>query len=398
MIDASYFTGNRQQLLSALPDDALVVMAGYGERQRRDDMAHYFEQEGNFWYLTGIESPDWWLILDGKTGKEWLVAPTVDHVKAAFDGSLDPQRATKYSGIRTVIDPTAATALLTEQKRVHRTVYTTEQPEHLRRRSGMQLDRAQGRMKRTLTDLFETVESCHSHLGRLRAIKQPAEIAAMRKAVTVTLAAFEDARHTLATVRHEYEVDATMTHHFRRLGARHGYDPIVAANANACTLHYVKNDDKLVDGSVVLIDVGARVGGFTADITRTYAKGVVSPRQRAVHQAVREAQLACIELLKPDVSLAQLQNEADAVLGRAIKRLGLPGEKLRDYMPHALGHGLGIDVHEGLAYDQLRPGMILTIEPGIYLPDEGIGVRIEDDILITADGYENLSAALSTSL
>jgi len=152
---------------------------------------------------------------------------------------------------------------------------------------------------------------------------------------------------------------------------------------------------------MVLIDAGAKVGGYAADITRTYAIGRPSDREIEVHAAVETAHKAIIDLIKPGFGMKDYHFQSDEIMKKALKSLGLlnaPAD-YRKYFPHAVSHGLGIDVHDSLGgFETFQPGMVLTVEPGIYIPEEGIGVRIEDDILVTEEGNRNLSAALPTSL
>jgi Xaa-Pro aminopeptidase len=152
---------------------------------------------------------------------------------------------------------------------------------------------------------------------------------------------------------------------------------------------------------LVLLDIGARCAGYPADITRTYAVGEPTERQRAVHNAVRDAHTQIISLVRPELSFAQYQDEVDVIMKDALHQLDLLHTEAdyRRYFPHAIGHGLGIDVHDSLGgFEVLRPGMVMTVEPGIYIPEEDIGVRLEDDILITDSGCTNLSEALSLEL
>ena len=227
----------------------------------------------------------------------------------------------------------------------------------------------------------------------------------MERAIGLTVEAFNAVRSQLSTLQHEYEVEAAFSYHFRRHGAPgHAYDPIVAGGGRACTLHYVANDQPLQTGELLLLDVGARVSGYAADITRTYAIGEPTDRQRAVHAAVQQAHQQIISLLAPGLSVRAYHDSVDDIMKQALVGLGLMHDladdaSYRRYFPHAISHGLGVDVHDSLGGpDVLKEGMVLTVEPGIYIPEEAIGVRIEDDILITADGARNLSAALSTDL
>lgn len=399
-MDATFFTGNRHALLDQLKKGALVVMTGYGEMQRTHDSAQRFEQEANFWYLTGIEQADWWLILDGTHGTEWLVAPDMDEVQQVFDGAADTERAKVTSGIKTILKRDEAMRRLRDLTKHHSIVYTTEQPAYLRDHAHFQLNHAQAELKKTLERLFQNVQVCNRELATLRTIKKPEEIAAIEKAIKVTVVAFEYMKKALPVAKYEYELQAVLDYELRRQGARgHAYDPIIASGLNACTLHYTHNEARLSKKDLVLFDVGARINGYAADISRTYALSASTNRQQAVHRAVREVQEACIKLLRPGLKFSEYQDDCERIMRHALESLGLSTERYRDFFPHAMGHGLGIDVHDPLAgYDSLQPGMVLTVEPGIYIRDEGIGVRIEDDILITETGYKNLSAALSTAL
>ena len=260
-------------------------------------------------------------------------------------------------------------------------------------------------MQRRLKKIFAEVRDCRQDLAELRAIKQSHEIDAMKKAIGLTVDAFADAKKKLPTLSAEYEVEAEFTYNFGKAGgAKHAYDPIVASGKNACTLHYNHNNASLQKNSLLLIDIGARVEGYAADITRTYAIGQPTKRQIAVHRAVETAHKAIIGLLRPGLTVTKYQAQVDTIMQDALMSLDLLKDRTdqvtyRKYFPHAISHGLGIDVHDSLGRpSELQTGMVLTVEPGIYIPEESIGVRIEDDILITDTGHVNLSGSLSTSL
>lgn len=379
-------------------------MSAYNQMQRSNDMAFHFEQEANFWWLTGIDYPDWWLIIDGTRDKSWLVAPHVSQSHEIFDGSLSAERAKEMSGVSSVIGQDEAQSLLRDLSKKHSVVYALgEQPhaEHL----DFVLNPAIKSIREQAGRLFATVQDCRKELAQLRAIKQPDEIVAMKDAITVTIEGFETVKAKLASVNYEYEIEAEFNYYFRTHGANgHAYDPIVAAGSNACTLHYVANSEKLKKRQLVLLDVGAKSGGYAADITRTYAYGEPTKRQIEVHAAVQAAQREIISLIQPNLSVEQYQRDVDKIMTAALLQLGLMSgredlESYHKYFPHAISHGLGVDVHDSLgAPKYLQPGMVLTVEPGVYIPEEGVGVRIEDDILVTASGNSNLSKRLSTDL
>lgn len=396
-MNTDFFMNNRARLREKLKHGSLIVISGYGEMQQKHDCAAPFEQEANYYYLTGVEAPDWWYMADGISGKEYLVRPDISDVKQIFDGSLTNEAATEASGIRDVIGRDEAMRILRTWAKKHTIVYTTEQPSYLSQ-AGFQLNHAQVELKKVLERTFQTVQICNRELAQLRSIKQLEEVAAIKRAIAVTEKAFKAAKNLLKTAKYEYEIEAEMTQFIRSSGARgHAYTPIVAAGANACTLHYIKNDAKLSKKDLLLMDVGANVDGYAADITRTYALGKPNKRQIAVHDAVREAQVSCIALLKPGLLVEEYGNKVDEIMKNALEKLGLSGEKYRTYFPHAIGHGLGLDVHDvGAGLKEFTPGMVVTVEPGIFIPEEGIGVRIEDDILITEKSHKNLSSRLST--
>lgn len=395
-----FFEGNRQALLDKLGHGALVVLTAYGEMQRGNDAAQPFEQEANFWYLTGIEAPDWWLILDGNSGSSWLVRPDVEEVQQIFDGSLDMKAAKSVSGVKHVITRDEALVKLRALTKTHSVVHTVDQSKLVREHTHFQLNHAAGELRKLLERNFQKVTDCYRELAILRTIKQPEEIAAIEQAIKITNVALTEVHTRFQKYKAEYEIEADLTYAIRGAGAAgHAYSPIVAAGQNACTLHYSANNDQLKKKQLVLIDVGARVQGYAADISRTYAFGQPTKRQKLVHAAVQDAHSACIALLKPGLRFDEYHTSVEAFMTKAVESLGFATEDLHTYFPHAVGHGLGVDVHDTLAgYEAFEAGMVVTVEPGIYIAEEGIGVRIEDDILITASGHRNLSSRLSTNL
>jgi Xaa-Pro aminopeptidase len=402
-MDSAFFTKNRQSLSDMLTGAPLIITA-YTQTQRRADMAWHFEQESNFWWLTGIEAPDWQLVIDTARSKSWLIAPGVDEVHQVFDGSLSPDDAVRLSGVDGVLTRPQAEEKITELATRHTVVYSLgddPQASHY----NFALNPAPAELKRQLARSFKDVRSARKELSALRAIKQPAELTVMQQVIDTTIDGFIAVRDRLQDFKYEYEIDAEFSYLFRKRGASgHAYDPIVAAGPNACTLHYVANSERLKKRQLVLLDIGARMGGYAADITRTYAYGEPTKRQVAVHQAVQLAQQEIIASIEPNLSVEEYQRDVDRIMTAALMGLGLmkdatDKDNYHRYFPHAISHGLGVDVHDSLGGPKyLQPGMVLTVEPGIYIPEEGIGVRIEDDILVTATGRTNLSQRLSTDL
>lgn len=398
---ADFFRNNRQALAAEL-SGGVVVLTAYSAMQRSNDAAFKFEQESNFWWLTGIDMPDWELIIDGSRGKSWLVTPNISQSQQLFDGSLAPEVAQEISGVEAVVTRDEAQAMLRRMAGAHSVVYSLGDPAHADSFDFV-LNPAPKKLYTLLERTFNTVQDCRRQLDTLRAIKQPEEIKAIKQAVKLTTEAFDYIKGKMSDYGFEYQIEADFTHFFSsRGGSGHAYDPIVASGKNACTLHYSVNNQRIAAGSMVLLDVGVRLNGYAADITRTYAKGKVTKRQAEVHAAVQAAHEQIISLLTPGISVEQYQSQVDDIMKHALQGLGLLDDisdeaTYRRYFPHAISHGLGVDVHDSLGRPKfLQAGMVLTVEPGIYIPDEKIGVRIEDDILITDKDRLNLSASLST--
>lgn len=401
--DMNLFVENRQRLMADLKS-GVAVLSAYTGMQRGNDMAFGFEQEANFWWLTGIEAADWWIIIDAGRGKSWLVAPRVSEMHQIFDGSLSAKEALTISGADDVLPREDAKNLLRDLAKKHSVAYTLGEQPHAEHFDFM-LNPAPKKLYDQLERTFNSVQDCRKTLAKLRAIKQPGEITRIKKAIKLTVDAFDHAKQLLEAAKYEYEIEAEFSYFFRTRGAKgHAYDPIVAGGKNACTLHYVENNAKLKPHSLLLLDIGARHHGYAADITRTYAIGEPTKRQRDVHAAVAQAQAQIIALLQPNLLVEEYQKQVDLIMTETLLSLGLMHGRddetnYRKYFPHAVSHGLGVDVHDSLGGPRLlQPGMVLTVEPGIYIPEESIGVRLEDNILITEKGHINLSARLSTDL
>ena len=240
----------------------------------------------------------------------------------------------------------------------------------------------------------------------MRMIKQPPELRAIQAAIDITADSLQDAFKSAKLEKYafEYELEAEIGYGFRRRGAAgHAFEPIVAGGKKACTLHNVSNDAKLTRGELIVADVGAEVEHYAADITRTVAISSPTARQQAVYDAVLDAQRFAFGLLKPGMDFGDYREQTDRFIGEKLRELGLikrvTDANTRRYYPHSISHFLGLNVHDSGDYRQpLTAGAVLTVEPGIYIPEEGIGVRIEDDVLITASGIKILSDKLPRNL
>lgn len=401
MFDDKFFASNRQRVAAKL-DGGILVITAHDSLQSVADMAYPFRQESNFYYLTGLDSPRWKAVYDSKRNYCWLVRPHYSQMERLFDGVLDDETALSTSGANQVIDETEFESLLRQLARKHASVYGLAAQKSSQ--YSFYLNPAPARLYGQLERNFAKVIDVRKLLDQVRALKQPSEIKLIEKAVDITAIAFAEAKQQAESMKSEYELEAVFTYLFRRANTSHAYEPIVASGRNALLLHYGANNQRFARSNMVLCDIGAQYGHYAADITRMIALKPPTKRQYAVYLALLEAQQAIIADIETDMPVELYQQMTDKHMHSALIKLGLMtndwDENLyRKYFPHAVSHGLGLDVHDSLGGTRtLRESMVLTVEPGIYIEQEGIGMRIEDDILIGQKAARNLSASISTSL
>lgn len=398
---SKFFVGNRARLRRAY-DDGLIVVTANGLLQRGADSAYGFAQDANFWYLTGIDEPDIILVIDGDD--EYLILPKQSDYQKIFDGAAPASGLTKRSGVKMIYGHDEGwRRLAAGLKKAHRLSTIVPPPVYVDL-YGMYTNPARISLLEKLKSHRSKlkVEDLTARLALQRMIKQTEEVAAIRSAIDITTASLQDAFKL--KYKNEYELEAEITAGFRRRGASgHAFAPIVAAGKRACTLHNVANDAPVNRGDAVVVDVGAEEEHYAADITRTVVFERPSARQLAVYDAVLTVQKFAVDLLRPGVSFEDYRDQTDRLMGEKLRELGLiksiAQKNIRKYYPHSISHFMGLNVHDAGDYGQpLQTGMILTVEPGIYIPEEDIGVRIEDDILITEEGCEILSDKLPRRL
>ena len=399
---SEFFAGNRKKLRELFTGKAPLVITANGLLQRGGDSPFPFAQDANFWYLTGIDEPDIVLVMD--KDKEYLIVPPRDANRSAFDGAVDTHHLTVRSGIDTVLSEEEGWHVLGSRiKRVKHVATIAAAPQYIER-YGLYTNPARQRLIKRLMAQKEGLEllDITMHLVRMRMVKQPIELGAIQAAIDITLATLKDVsrQSRLEKYAYEYELEADITRGFRKRGATgHAFEPIVAGGERACTLHNVANAGAFASSELAIMDVGAEVEHYAADITRTFAFGTPSRRQQAVYAAVVDVQAYAKSHLKPGVFLQTYEEKVEKYMGEKLRELGLiktiDHQSVRRYYSHATSHFLGLNVHDVGDYTlALEPGNVLTIEPGIYIPEEGIGVRIEDDALVTNKGIEVLSDAL----
>jgi Xaa-Pro aminopeptidase len=357
-------------------------------------------QEGHFLYLTGVDDPDALLLLAGAEARR-LALPRGEKTVAAREAiflleagdafarffgqrwrpGADAERALGFEASRPTPRGGEAlgkeiAALLPEGACLHVPAYAGRDLASIREVR----DAATKTLRALRPDV--TFADLHPALMLMRATKEPREVDAMRRAVDATLGAFRDALGEIRPGSTEAAVDAALLAGVRRRGARPAYTFVVGSGRNSTIPHYFRNDGPLADGDLLVIDAGGSVERYATDITRTFpVGGSFTPRQREVYDAVLRAQLAGIEAVRPGATLQQVDAAARAVL----KEAGLDR-----YFIHATCHHVGLDVHDP-GPPLLAPGMTITVEPGVYIPEESLGVRIEDVVLVTEDGAEVLT-------
>lgn len=397
MFESGFFTGNRVALRGKLPPGALILITANGLLQRSGDTTFPFRQDSNFYYLTGLgDLPDAVLVMAGD--EEFLILPKRSKAEVIFGGAINCDDIASKSGIIRIYSYKEGWERYKKLLKSRKTVYTLgNAPSKVSGIDSFYTNPARKYLIQKIKRLADeiTIEDLRSELMKLRMIKQPEEIEAIQWAIAITQKGFEAARKIIKPGAKECDIAAEFEYIFTKQQANHGYHPIIASGEHACVLHYTQNNDSLQSGAYVLIDVGAEYGGYSADITRTYPVGEMGERPYEIYGAVETVQRRAIKLLKAGLAWRDYAVGVDEIMGEELIRLGLIKQntrtEIRKYFPHGISHSLGLDVHDVCDYDVLQENMVITVEPGIYIPEEGIGVRIEDDVLITKNGAVNLS-------
>ena len=404
------FRERRQRLRAACPDSIVIVR---GSREDEFGGGHVYRQNSNFYYLTGVDTPGAFLVLlpdsvPARTGlrdipievRELLFLPARNAVGETWTGpQMGPgEAAEKATGVQKAAD--ASSFLSSVMGWIRRCpVVSTITPYG----DAASLSREYALMQQ-ITGVAPAVQfrDIANVLGRQRAIKSESEQQRIRHAIEVSAEGQRVARRMIAAGDGvwEYEVEARVFEAFRSRGATLAFASIVGGGSRGTVLHYERNNQRLQAGELVVVDIGARLGGYCGDLTRTYpVGGAFSARQLEVYSLVMDAHDRAVSGYRPgEDTLKTLSDRCkDFLKDSPLRSKDEKGaeQTMNVFMPHGLSHHLGLDVHDGGdAEEPLAPGNVITVEPGIYLPSEGIGVRIEDDYLVTANGLERLGPDL----
>ncbi len=416
------FARRRANLLSALGTGCAAVVPSSPEKPRSRDVDYPYRPDSNLLYLTGFSEPEAVAVLiPGRSDGEFvLFCRERDPKRELWDGKrAGPEGAMEDYGADSAY-PVAKMdevmpKLLTGCDTVH---YDLGNNPAFEARLGRWLKKLRDRTKERNKAPVQ-LAALDYYLHEMRLCKGAEELDCMRRSAVVAVEAHKRAMGRTRPDMYEYQVEAELIYRFKQSGGTESYPSIVASGANACVLHYTENTSRMSSGDLLLVDAGCELDGYASDITRTWpVNGSYSPEQRAVYEIVLEAQRAAIGAIEPGVSILDPHHASIDTITRGLRRIGLlkgkVSELVRDkayheFFMHRTSHWLGMDVHDVGDYEadgeprKLEPGMCCTVEPGIYIsPDNqdvpasfrGIGIRIEDDVAVTPEGHEVLTAAL----
>ncbi len=399
------FIKNRKKFLEKMEDGTIAVFFSNDLVPSNADMYYPFEQDSNFYYLTGIDQENSMFIIGKTPDFEVLYIPYTDEHTRTWDGDkLTTEQAYELSGIKDI------------QYFLRKDILEDFLKQILIKYEGIYLDfnehpRAKYRIRNSSTKLLDflrtyfpghTIKRATKILYYLRMFKEPEEIEQMKIACNITAETFKEILPLIKPGKYEYEIEAEIWRGFiRRRATKHAYTPIIATGKNACVLHYISNNSKLEENELILMDFGAEYGNYSADLTRTVpTNGKFTRKQKIYYNTVLKTLNYATSLLVPGNTLEDYHKQVKLFLQEELLQIGLlkseevknkEFEALSKYFMHGVSHMLGLDTHDvHTPVIRFAPGMVLTCEPGLYIREENIGIRLENDILITKDGNENL--------
>jgi Xaa-Pro aminopeptidase len=410
IMDAKEFSLRRNKLISQVMEQSMVILFSGSLIKSSFDATFPFVMNKNFYYLTGLEQENSILVLlkTPTTVKTYLFIDEIDENKTRWIGKkLDVETATKTSGIHDVLMMSMFETRLKEMlhesngfgKVTHAYIDLEKNlviDQHLKT-----TERFADELKKTYPQI--TIENVYPFLTKLRMIKSEKEIEAIRTAIKGTAHGLQSIRKHLKPGLFEHQIEGLFQYamkDYNNMGL--AFETIIASGKNAIVLHYPNPKDKIADGALVLCDLGATNGQYRGDITRTYpANRKFNPLQKQIYLTVLKANQLIIQMAKPGLTIVDLQQACLKFLAESCVKEGWikTPEDIGKIYYHNVGHHLGLDTHDPIARDvPLVPGCVITVEPGLYIKDLGIGIRIEDNILITEKGCENLSIEIPKTI
>lgn len=402
------YLNNRARFAKQMQAGGLAVFFSNDILPTSADGTMPFKQATDIFHLTGVDQEETILILFPDSHLErhrevLFVRETNDEIAIWEGAKLNKQQATEVSGVKTVYWTTDFNRILRQLMAEATSLYLNGN-EHTR--ASVEVETRQDRMNAELRTAYPNhrVERSAPIMHRIRAVKAESEIEQMQRACDITKAGFERVMKFVKPGVMEYEIEAEYMHEFLRSGSRgFAYTPIIASGFNACVLHYIENSAQCQAGDVLLMDVGAEYGNYAADMTRCLpVSGRFTDRQKAVYNGVLKVMREAMTLLRPGVSLHDYHRQVGELMTRELLELKLIDrhdvEKqnpdwpaYKKYFMHGTSHFIGLDVHDvGLWHEPIQAGNVFTVEPGIYIREESLGIRLENDIVVTNDGFVDL--------
>ncbi|HMZ34477.1 MAG TPA: aminopeptidase P family protein [Chitinophagales bacterium] len=409
-INAQLFVENRKKLVASLPPNSMAILLANDEMPRSADQAFVFRQNPDLFWLSGIDQEKTILIIypdcPNPLFREALFLRKTNEIIAVWEGhKYTMAEAREASGISQIFWEEsfdgALKSLMTYCDKVFVNINENDRNDNVVPYKDI---RFANELKYNYP--AHEIKRLGPIMAKLRSVKHPLEIDTIKHACNITRDAFKRVLQFMKAGVMEYEVEAEIIHEFiRQRATGHAYTPIIASGASACVLHYIENNRACNDGDLVLMDFGAEYANYAADLTRTIpANGKFTQRQKDVYNAVLRVMKQAKTMLKPGVILADYNKEVGQIMEAELIGLGLLDKDAvakqdkenplyKKYFMHGTSHFLGIDVHDiGNRYAPMQAGNVFTCEPGIYIPEEKLGIRIENDILITEDGIIDLMA------
>ncbi|MCP9769251.1 M24 family metallopeptidase [Lacihabitans sp. LS3-19] len=402
-IPNSFYIEKRKKYIEQILPNSISIFASNDPLPSNADGTFGFIQNSTFFYLTGIDQEDSFLILDNRTSPQTeilFVKETNEKIKIWEGEKLTKSQATELSGIETIIWSEEFWKVVEGYLNNCENVYFSIDTDQGKGSSFTSKNRqVSNQIKRKFPD--KNYINSAKTTNNMRVIKSDEEITQIKKAIEITKFGFERAAKNLKPEMYEFELEAEISYEFQRRRSRmHAFQPIMASGKNACALHYITNNDICKSGEIVLMDFGAEYGNYKADMTRVLPiNGKFTDRQAEVYTSVFDVMKAIKNQMVVGNTIANLKKETQNLIGKELVKLKILTESdvkfnpkaIVKYFPHGVSHFLGIDVHDvGDRKKKLEAGMLLTLEPGIYIEQEAIGIRLENDILIKEVGNEDL--------
>jgi Xaa-Pro aminopeptidase len=409
-ISQELFVSNRKKLVKELKSNSVAVLNANDIMPTNSDGSLRFRQNSDLFYLTGVDQEETILVLcpdfpDKKYHEVLFVRETSDLIATWEGHKLTKEQASEATGIETVL-------WTSEFPKIFNTMMLMGDVEHVylntndHYRAEVPIETREARFVKWCMGKYplHRYERLAPIMHRLRSIKSKFEIELLQEACDITARAFERVMKFVKPGVMEYEIEAEWVHEFVRNGSRgFAYEPIIASGANSCVLHYIENDKACNKGDILLLDVGAEYANYNADLTRSIpVSGRYTKRQKDVYNAVLRIQRAAINMLKPGLKYFDYHKEVQKITESELIGLKLIDKKdvknqdkskplFMNYFMHGTGHQLGLDVHDvGSMYHKMQEGQVWTVEPGIYIREEGLGIRIENNVVIKKDGVHDL--------